>query len=107
MEAIFHWLGVKKALAIVGLFGAVVSLKFVREEMTIGSAALMVLGGWSTTVFGTETVMFYAGIPDKHLLGTGFFVAVFSMSLCAAVSKAINTIDLGGIVRAWLTKRRG
>ena len=106
MEAVLHWLGVKKAIALVSLIGAIVSLRFMPDAMTPGGKALMVLGGWSSAVYGTETVMFYAGIPDKHHLGAAFFVALFSMSLCAAIHKAINSLDLGGAIKSWISKRR-
>lgn len=73
-----------------GLFGAILSLRFVSEDRSNFSRLVMVLGGTVTAVYATPLIVHFFNMTGNFENGISFFVGLYGMSLIDALYSSIK-----------------
>ncbi len=84
---------------IAGMFGAVISMRFIKN---LGPWQMIAVaaGGFFSAMYLTHMIidMFQIPIDEKYVGGIGFLVGMFGQTLAGSILTAINNLDLlGGI----------
>lgn len=104
-ETIAAFFGIKKAAFVVGLVGAVVSLKFVKRAQKWYENVLMIFGGSAAAGYLEPPVSAYFHVTNGGFIA--FLIGLFGMSLAAAVMGMINSTEWGKLVPDIIRKRFG
>lgn len=88
--------------AALGLAGALVSLRFIKDTST-PEKVLLVLGGSVMSFVGTGPVTTYFAVLHAEGL-VGFLLGLFGMALTTKVYEAIQLVDTKQIVEALSNK---
>lgn len=83
----------KYSIGIAGFAGAILSLSFLRE-LTRGQAAAAVMTGFLSSVFTTQLVVSYFGLPAdaESKNGVAFLIGLLAMNIIPAVKAAAERL---------------
>lgn len=90
-----------------GLFGSVVSLKFVQG--TILERALMCVGGAALSYYASTPVVAWVGLPNIEGL-VGFMIGLFGMAVVAKGYEVLQMLDAKTIAAdgwEWVKRKWG
>lgn len=88
-------------LAIVGMVGALASLRFHPDRKERNLALWFIATGAAIAYFTTNLVAEFFSIKLAHAGAVGFLLGAFGGSMFSAVMRAINAADLLALVKSW------
>ncbi len=85
---------------IAGFFGAVISLRFLRD-LSFMQMMLAVCGGFVSAYYLTHLFVAWFELPMANFGGVAFLIGLFGQSFAGAVIMAIRDADLLVLVKGW------
>lgn len=93
----------KLSTFIAGVVGSTISLRFLGRKLTPWEVITTVPCGAALAVYGAPMIANYEKIIDEQIvIGLGFFIGLFGLSLCAAIYDAIRNGTLTRVVSSRL-----
>jgi fructose-specific phosphotransferase system IIC component len=101
----FETLGLSSKGFLVGLVGALISLRFF-DELTWWGRFTTVIGGALFASYGHSWLLEWLELSSKHDSLMAFLLGLFGMAFVSASMRAIKALDIWGEIVKWLPGRK-